>query len=123
MQLSIAYLACPYHHEDRAVKAQRLKIVTAVAAWFHLKRYYVYSPLTHNSPLAEHGVHGTWDAWCHFDLEMLKRCDKLLVLTLPGWEISKGVQAEIAYAKELEIPVEFVPYCMQTQTVSYSLTH
>ena len=34
----------------------------------------------------------------------------LMVLQLPGWEISKGVQREIDYAGELQIPVVFMPW-------------
>jgi hypothetical protein len=36
-------------------------------------------------------------------LELLSRCD--CVLTVPGWENSKGAQAEVALAKEIGLPV------------------
>lgn len=110
MKHSIAYLACPYHHENPIIKEQRLRIVTEVAAEMHKQGSYVYSPLTHNHKLSELGVKGTWETWCHFDLEMLSRCDKLIVLTLPGWEVSRGVQAEIAHAKELSLPIQFLEH-------------
>jgi len=108
MKYVISYLACPYHHDNPLIKAQRLQTVTKTAAELFTQGIYVYSPLTHNSKLTELGVGGTWDTWCDFDLEMLSRCDKLIVLTLPGWEQSRGVCAEIAHAKKLHKPIEFL---------------
>ena len=32
----------------------------------------------------------------------------MIVLKLPGWQDSKGVTAEIAYAKELDLPIEWM---------------
>lgn len=120
MKPLIAYLACPYQHEDPNIKALRLDIVTEVAALFHCKGHFVYSPLTHNYPLCQKGVTQTWDTWRQFDLGLLERCDKLLVLSLPGWEISKGVQAEIEHAKDLKIPIEFLQYCLNKRQLLHS---
>jgi hypothetical protein len=41
---------------------------------------------------------------------MLKECAKLMVLTMPGWEDSKGVSGEIAIAKELGIAIEYIEW-------------
>ncbi len=38
-------------------------------------------------------------------MEFLKRCDGLIVLTLPGWEKSGGVAAEIPVFKDQGLPV------------------
>lgn len=43
------------------------------------------------------------DAWLTGDLELLRRCDA--VVMVPGWEYSQGAQAERKYAKEHNIPV------------------
>ncbi|MBA4420283.1 MAG: hypothetical protein C0391_03975 [Anaerolinea sp.] len=45
--------------------------------------------------------------WLDGDLEMLGRCDALVVL--PGWEWSKGTQGEIEFAKAKWIPVFYYP--------------
>jgi dCTP diphosphatase len=39
---------------------------------------------------------------------MLSKCDRVIVLKLPGWENSKGVAAEIARAEELGLPIEWM---------------
>jgi hypothetical protein len=49
---------------------------------------------------------------------MLRRCDALAVLRLPGWEQSVGVQAELALARELglrAVVVECEAYRQETQ--------
>jgi hypothetical protein len=42
-------------------------------------------------------------AWLDADLELLARCDAMLVA--PGWQTSFGTKAEIALANRLNIPV------------------
>jgi hypothetical protein len=43
------------------------------------------------------------DVWLHGDLEILERCDAMLVV--PNWQNSKGTQGEIHHADTLGIPV------------------
>lgn len=106
--MCVAYLSCPYFDPDPIVKENRHTIVTRVAFELMSQRIMVYSPLTHNLPIDRLGIHGTWETWKGFDHMMLSKCDRLIVLKLPGWENSKGVAAEIACAKELELPIEWM---------------
>jgi len=41
--------------------------------------------------------------WLEGDLEMLRRCDAMILV--PGWGKSSGTRAEITEAERLEIPV------------------
>jgi len=69
----------------------------------------VFSPIAHSVPIAEHGgAPDTWDFWRSLDLEILGRCDEVVVLKLPGWDESRGVQAEVAMARKLGKPVSYV---------------
>ncbi len=104
----LAYLACPYSHPDPSVRAIRYRLVNRVLFELITKGKLVYSPLTHNMPLNQMGIHGNWETWRRFDHEMVSRCDYLLVLRLPGWENSKGVAAEVECAKELGKPIEYI---------------
>lgn len=108
----VAYLATPFSHPDGEVERLRWRAVTWTAHWLFQQGQFVYSPITHNIPFSEWGMRGSFDHWCTFDLSMLSRCDKVLVLTLPGWKESIGVTTEIAHAQEKGIPVEHLepPY-------------
>ena len=108
MSVSVAYLSSPYAHPDPKVKDARLAIVTRVSYALMRRGIYVYSPLTHNIPIDRLGFHGDWETWRAFDHSMLSRCDRILVLKLPGWDQSKGVAAEIAFAKEKDMPIEWM---------------
>lgn len=47
-------------------------------------------------------------------LELLRRCNLMIVITLPGWEESCGVKEEIKQANAMDIPVIFLsPDCFQ----------
>lgn len=107
-KMNIAYLACPYSHPDPKIKQLRHAAVTRVAYNLMSKGILVYSPLTHNIPIDQLGIHGNWLTWKDFDHEMLSRCNRLIVLKLPGWEESKGLAAEIAHANKIGIPVEWM---------------
>lgn len=107
--MTLAYLACPYKHQDPKVMHMRHTIVNNVL--FNLMRegIHAFSPLTHNIPMIKLGMNHTWDSyWRDYDLGMLSRCSKLYVLKLPGWDTSTGVSAEIAKAKELNLPIEYI---------------
>lgn len=106
--MDIAYLACPYSHPNPQVEKERLETVTRAAYLLMQKEIYVFSPLTHNLPIDRLGRRGNWQTWSTFDHEMLSRCDRLLVLKLPGWEESLGVAAEIAHAQSLGLPIEWL---------------
>jgi len=43
------------------------------------------------------------EVWLEGDLEILKRCDALIVT--PDWERSSGARAEVDYAAKLGLPV------------------
>jgi hypothetical protein len=46
-----------------------------------------------------------YDYWLRWSKAMLTPAKALYVLTLPGWESSKGLAEEIRLAHDLEIPV------------------
>jgi hypothetical protein len=101
------YLACPFRHADPLVQKKRCAAAHYVAAQLFLGGKQVFSPLTHNELLIEiinDAVPG--EDWMQFDLKILSTCSKLYVLQMPGWEESKGVKREIAFAIENNIPVQ-----------------
>lgn len=104
----LTYLACPYQHADKQVMRERFDAVNRAAAQLMREGVYVFSPISHTHPIAECGdLPRGWDYWEAYDRALLSCCSKLIVLQLPGWEQSVGVQAETAIARELGLDIEY----------------
>ena len=71
----------------------------------------VYCPITMTHPIdIKRNLGGEF--WYEFDKPFLQFASQLFILKLPGWEESKGVQAEIKTALARKIPItylEFIP--------------
>lgn len=119
----VAYLASPYSHPNSDVKEKRLHIVNKVVCELVRSGKMVYSPLTHNTTIDRFGISGGWELWGPFDRVMLSRCNYLLVLKQDGWETSKGVLAEIQYARELGMEIEYmdVPETILAESVEHEI--
>ncbi len=105
--IELIYLACPFRHADPLIQKKRCTAAHFVAAQLSLEGLHVFSPLTHNEVLMDimndalPGEH-----WMQFDLAILAICKRLYILKMPGWELSKGVAREIAFAKEKGIAIQ-----------------
>lgn len=106
---TLVYLAAPYAHPDPTVMDARYHAINGVVADLMLQGIHVYSPITHNHPLAVLGsLPRGWDFWKEFDLPMLRACHRLLILKLDGWETSVGVTAEANHASLLGMPIDYM---------------
>ena len=99
------YLASPYTHADPSVREARFQAVCRQAAEMMRRGVVVFSPIAHSHAIAAYGLPIEWAFWERFDRVFLERCDEVWVLALDGWSVSRGVQAEIAMARELGNPV------------------
>jgi nucleoside 2-deoxyribosyltransferase len=100
------YLATPYAHHDPNRRALRYLRVTDAASYLMERGEHVFSPITHNHPIAERAdLPRGWNFWESYDRKFLSMCDELVVFLQPGWKQSTGVTAEIAIAREMGIPV------------------
>ena len=109
------YLASPYtyEHEDRErvdlIQRLRFETINRVAAILMLDGVRLFSPISHCHPIALVGdLPVSWAYWEEYDREMLSICEGLIVLMLPGWQESTGVQNEIKISRELGIPVQYI---------------
>jgi hypothetical protein len=115
MNQKVFYLACPFTHPNRAVESMRSRLATAAAARLTAQGLAVISPLTHGSAVTAKAKSmgldlGTnWDSWQAVDLAMLQAGDALILLKLPGWDLSQGVLVEQARARELGLEVYSLP--------------
>jgi len=111
MSNRLTYLAAPYSHKEHHIRVARFMLINKYAAKLMAEGRYLFSPISHTHPIAEAGVLPCyWLYWEGYDRVMIECCDDIIVLRLPGWETSIGVQAEIKISKELEIPIEYVDY-------------
>lgn len=108
--MKLAYLACPYTHENAPVREARANTATDYAARM-TARMAVFSPITQGPQLAQYlrpsitQHHKFWMDQC---IPILRVCQELYVLPLSGWRQSKGVQEEIELAGRLLLPIVII---------------
>lgn len=108
-QEGYSYIASPYSAVEWAHSVRRYKAVRAFTAFCVRRGNFVFSPIIHCHDLAlECELPKDAVFWERFNYAMLFPAKTLLVLTLDGWEESKGVKMEIAWAKELKKPIFLV---------------
>jgi hypothetical protein len=106
----LIYVAAPYSAPDPATIAGRMAAFEQAVADLLRAGDFPISPLMNHTILGRHSIPGDWTFWQHYSRRLLARCDLLLVVDLPGWETSTGVQSEIELANLLAIPVEHVDW-------------
>lgn len=105
----ISYLAGPYTSEHIHIRDRRYHQISFVAAQLMKRGELVYSPITACHHIAaDYELPKDANYWLRQNLAFLSRCDRLLVLQLEGWEDSEGVQREIEFATENNIPIEYI---------------
>lgn len=105
------YLACPYTSPEPETRQTRVEVASVVAAQLALAGKAVYSPITHGHPMAQHlpSCLGTdHDFWMQHCLPILAAADELWVLPLRGWDSSRGLAEEWAFAQDHGIPVKVI---------------
>lgn len=108
----VIYVGGPYTHAEHEIRRQRFEALTKVAADFVRQGHIVYSPISHTHPIDLHlvrgDVHLSSDFWCDFDETFMSVCTEMVVVKLPGWELSNGVKREVAYFEARGLPVSFI---------------
>jgi hypothetical protein len=107
----LIYVASPYSSPNREMEETRNTAVAVAMGW--LMNTYAdlsfFSPICHTHPIAVLcKLPGNWEYWKQYDEAMLSRCDEIWVLCLAGVEESKGVNAELAFAETLGLPIKYL---------------
>jgi hypothetical protein len=111
MKKRLSYIACPYSHKEYYITVARFLAVNRFAAEIISTDHLVFSPISHTHPIVEaKDLPKSWEFWECYDKTMLGCCDDVIVLCLPEWEQSIGVQEEIKLAREFEMPIDFIQY-------------
>jgi len=107
MNHSLVYLSVPYSGQEEL----SFHVSCTVASNLMLQGMCVFSPIIHSHALVCEDKtlpKNDHDFWLKQDLTILEKCDILAVVTLHGWEESRGVQEEIAFANENFIPIIYL---------------
>ncbi|HET8688460.1 MAG TPA: DUF1937 family protein [Methanosarcina sp.] len=108
MSKEFVYVAAPYTHDVEDVVLERIELIYNAMAFLSKERgLHVTTPLFMHELCLRRPMPGDYAFWQTYCLNLLKRCDRLIVLKLEGWEESKGVKEEIRYCIENNIPYEF----------------
>jgi len=102
------YLASPYSHKDREIMNQRAEQATKAAVDLLKLGVVTFAPIPYNCHWEKYNLPSDWGFWQDFDKTFIDHMDAVVVLQLEGWDKSVGVTAEIAYAKEISIPVYYL---------------
>jgi len=96
------YLAAPYTHTDPEIVNARVNATNAHAAHLMSQGHIVFSPISHSHYIAmENNLPTTFEFWAKQNRAMIDWCDAMVILTIPGWSISKGVKDEADYATRI----------------------
>jgi len=102
------FISSPYTHKDKKVEHQRYVDTCKYAAYLFTQQKMAVSPVIVGHPLLEHEkLPGDFTFWKDYSFELLKGCSELHVLMLEGWDASVGIQHEIIFADQHEIPVKY----------------
>ncbi len=103
------YLAIPYTDPDPEVRRARMRGFWLAAAELIRRGDHVVSPMTLEPAYeVDPTLPYAWEAWQHYSITMMGMCRHLVVVKLPGWSESTGVQGEMAEAARLGLTIEFM---------------
>jgi nucleoside 2-deoxyribosyltransferase len=108
------YLAIPYTYNPE----RSFKIANKICADLMSKGHVVFSPISHSHPVADYlpnelRTDSNW--WMGQDLPFVEWADEVHVICIGEYgcnliEDSKGVQMELAHAKEKGKPIQIIDY-------------
>lgn len=103
------YVASPYSHEDAKVRERQAMSVVAFSAALMEAGVHVFSPIAHcHLMAANYSLPGNFEFWEAYDREYMDFCESMIVYTLPGWNTSVGVSAEVQYMRESNKSIIYV---------------
>lgn len=100
------YLASPYSDPDPIVREYRYRETLDFTIGAIASGHLIFSPIVYGHQMSE--SFGTdYEVWAPFNDQVIQRSSAVWVLTLPGWEASRGIRHELSLAKSLGLPIEY----------------
>lgn len=104
----LIYIASPYYSPDSGITQRRMEKIYEIMGEYIKRGEHVISPLSMHEVVIRHNLDGTYAYWGKYCLNILNRCDKMVVLCMDGWKESKGLADEIRFCTENNIPIEYL---------------
>lgn len=103
------YLAAPYTHKKKSVVAYRVKKINTAASKLMNEGHIVFSPISHSHYIAvENDLPTDFKYWQEMNHSFIDWCEVMYILTLDGYEESKGIKDEIKYCKKINKRVFYI---------------
>lgn len=94
---------------DSDLMQKRYEYVSKRTAEFLKQGFTVFSPIVHCHLIAnKYDIQKDWSFWRVHDLKYIDASNEVWVLMMPNYEQSKGMNAEIYYAKSIGMQVKFI---------------
>jgi hypothetical protein len=107
--MSLICLIAPYSDRNPRIVAKRMATFYMTDAALCEQGNITISCLDKHSRLPfNSALRGDYDFWKRQAETMIKVCDKVVVIKMDGWETSSGVTQELALAKSLGKPIEYI---------------
>jgi uncharacterized Zn finger protein len=91
------------------MKWNRFEAVQEKAAELMMDGHIVFSPIAYSHQFhVDHKMPGDWQFWQRYDSAFLEWCDEMWILMLPGWQESRGIQAEISIAASMGKSIRYL---------------
>ena len=103
---SLIYLASPYSHKNEAVRRARYLAARHVTIEMLRDGLAVFSPIVYGMDM-EKQIGTAFEPWTKLNDSVITVCAQVWVLTLDGWEDSRGIKHELALANSLKKPVYY----------------
>ncbi|MGY2293372.1 DUF1937 family protein [Pseudomonas sp. SDO528_S397] len=113
------FLACPYSHADASVVHERFLACNQVAARLIEAGHAVFSQVSMSHPInlafVDKDNAAIGKLWAPVDAVFMELLDELIVLDLPGWELSGGIKREMEFFAQRGRPVSLWSHVANTQ--------
>ena len=97
----IIYLAIPYSSKNPILRWWRFIVASRCAAALMNNGYQVFSPISHSHNISlflPRTIRTDHEFWLKQDFPILKYCAVVVVVTVKGWRLSRGVNKECYFA-------------------------
>lgn len=102
------YLATPYYSPDTIIMNSRFEFCSKYVADRVATGEVIFSPIIYGHTLCQfREMPRDFEFWRDLCFKFLPHCHTIRVLKMEGWELSRGIKAELERAEELGIKIEY----------------